>query len=64
MKQALIFIEEIKRKKQAIRETKSQYLKNDYAKSVKNDIKELQDYCFFKGLDFSKLLKLLTEDEK
>lgn len=57
MKQALILIDEINRKKQAMRETDSQYLKNDYSKQIHEDISELRDYAGFRGLDFVDLMR-------
>ena len=60
MKQALIFIDEINRKKSALQKTKSQYLKNDYSKSIRQDIKELKSYCEYKGLDFQELKRRLS----
>lgn len=56
LKQALILVDEINRKKKAMTATKSVYLWNDYAKSISSDIKELQDYCRFKKLNFKKLM--------
>lgn len=53
MEQARIFAKEINRKIQAIEKTKSQYLKNDYAKSVRADLEELKTYCNYKGLNFT-----------
>lgn len=60
MKQALIFIDEISRKKEAIHNTKSTYLKNDYSKSIRQDMEDLKEYCEYKGLDFKELLKRLA----
>lgn len=55
MKQALILIDEINRKKVALTKAKSQYIRNDYSKSIRSDIEELKEYCSYKGLDFSDL---------
>jgi hypothetical protein len=59
MKQALKLVDEINRKKNAILETRSSYLRNDYAKSISADISELRDYCNFKGLDFNEVVRLI-----
>lgn len=59
MKQAEKLITEINRKKEAIRQTKSIYLINDYHKSIKSDLFELRDYCKFKGLDFDEVTELI-----
>ena len=59
MKQALILIDEINRKKQAIKKTNSQYLKNDYSKSIRDDVWELKTYCKYKGLDLKDVLTKL-----
>ena len=59
MEQALLLIDEINRKKEAIRKTKSTYLINDYYKSVRADMFELRDYCKYKGLDFKKVVRFI-----
>lgn len=61
MRQALILVDEIKRKKEALKRKRSDCLINDYTKSIKRDMKELKDYCKFKGLDFGRLEKLINE---
>lgn len=61
MKQALVLVEEIKRKKKALVKTKSEYLMLDYLKSIRSDINELRIYCKYKKLDFSELKKQFTE---
>ena len=60
MKQALLFIDEIKRKKEAVHKTKSTYLKDDYSKSIRQDMEDLKEYCEYKGLDFKELTKRLA----
>ena len=55
MKQALIFLKEINRKKDAIKNTKSKYLIEDYTKSIEEDEKELKEYCLYKGIDYEEL---------
>ena len=60
MKQALKFIEEINRKKLALQKTKSTYLKNDYSKSIRQDMEDIKEYCEYKGLDFKELIKRLA----
>lgn len=59
MKQAKILVAEINRKREAIRQTKSTYLINDYHKSIRSDMFELRDYCKFKGIDFSEVAELI-----
>lgn len=61
MKQALILVDEIKRKKAAVKRAKSQHVKNDYSKSIRDDMNELKEYCEYKGLDFGRLKKLIDE---
>lgn len=61
MRQALILVDEIKRKKDAIKRKRSQYVVNDYSKSIHRDINELREYCQYKGLDFEYLMKLINE---
>lgn len=60
MKQARKLLEKIDRKKQALLKTDSEHLKKDYSKSIKSDLKELKDYCKFKGLDFEELTRGTT----
>jgi hypothetical protein len=45
LKQALKEVEEIKRLYEAMKKTKSMYLKNDYAKAIHNKKEELKFYC-------------------
>ena len=59
MKQALILVDEINRKRKAIDETKSIYLKSDYLKSISDDIRELKTYCKYKKISFAKVGKLI-----
>lgn len=61
MRQALILVDEIKRKKAAVKRAKTQYVKNDYSKSIRDDLNELKEYCEYKGLDFGRLKKLIDE---
>lgn len=58
MKNAKKMVAEIDRKKRALRNTKSEHLERDYRKSIYSDLKELRDYCKFKGLDFKAVIKL------
>ena len=58
MKQALIFAEEIARKQEAIRKTKSPMLRRDYEKSVKRDLGELREYCKAMKLDFAAIVNM------
>ena len=59
MKQALSLVDEINRKNEAIRKTKSTYLINDYYKSIRSDMFELRDYCKFKGLDLNEVVRFI-----
>ena len=59
MKQAKILIAEINRKRDAIRNTNSAYLINDYHKSIRSDMFELRDYCKFKGIDLNEVTELI-----
>lgn len=52
-----MFASEIKRKRQAKNNTSSQYLKNDYLKSIKRDLEELKVYCEYKNLKFENVYK-------
>ena len=51
MKQALIYLDEIKRMQQAIKKTKSYKLKNDYSKAIKRKKAELKEYCKYKNIN-------------
>lgn len=55
MKQALILVDEINSKREAIRKTKSEHLFADYCKSIESDISELKEYCKYRGIDFNEL---------
>lgn len=59
MKQALKLVDEINRKNEAIRKTKSTYLRNDLYKSIRDDMFELRDYCKFKGLDLNEVARFI-----
>ena len=59
MKQALILVGEINRKRQVIKQTKSKHLKADYTKSIRGDIRELRTYCKYKKIYFPTLEKLI-----
>ena len=59
MKQAKLLADEINRKREAIRKTKSTYIRNDYYKSIRADMFELSDYCKFKGLDFKEVARFI-----
>lgn len=52
-------IEEIKRLKQAVEKTDSNYLKNDYSKRISRMIKELREYCHYRGLNFKEMMRRL-----
>ena len=59
MKQAKLLVDEINRKREAIRKTNSTHLINDYHKSIRSDMFELRDYCRFKGIDLNEVAKLI-----
>lgn len=59
MRQALKLVDEINRKREAIRQTKSTYLINDLYKSIRADMFELKDYCKFKGIDFKEVARFI-----
>lgn len=59
MKQAMKLIENINRKKTAIKKSSSDYLKRDFEKSIRDDIEELKDYCQFKNIDFKEVEKYI-----
>lgn len=61
MRKALEFVQEIKRKQEAIEKTNSRHLINDYKKSIKRDIKELKYYCEIKGIDYNQLMPFSNE---
>lgn len=61
MKQAIIFAKEIKRKQEAVERTKSNYLKNDYSKSIYADIQELYTYCQYRDIDFADVARYLAD---
>ena len=56
MKAAMRQVEEIDRLKEAIRKTKSNYLKNDYAKNMRTLKRELKEYCRYRGIDYQRVL--------
>lgn len=61
MKQAVKFAKEILRKQKAI-ETSSQKLKNDYSRSVKQDIRDLKYYCYRRNLNYEEVMKQARRD--
>lgn len=58
MDEAIKFMKEINRKRKAINSTKSDYLVNDYSKSVRRDIEDLKFYCRCHGISFAEVVKL------
>ena len=50
-------IEEINRMYASIEKTKSQYLRNDYLKSICKMKKELKTYCKYRGYDYNEISK-------
>lgn len=59
MKAAREHIEEINRLYASIKKTNSQYLKNDYSKSIYRMLDELKEYCKYKGYSYKELTKLI-----
>ena len=57
MKRAIEFAKEILRKQAAIEASRSYKLKNDYIKSVKQDIRDLKYYCYRQHLNFNEVIK-------
>jgi glycerol-3-phosphate responsive antiterminator len=55
LKQALKEVEEIKRLYEAMKKTKSMYLKNDLAKGIHNKKEELKFYCKCKKINIRDL---------
>ena len=55
MKQVLKEVEDIKRMREAISKTKSDYLINDYKKAISRKIRDLKEYCTYKGLNYKEL---------
>ena len=62
MKQALILMKEINRKREAIKNSKSEHLKHDYKTRIKRDLQELKEYCGYKGLDYKAVTGERTYD--
>lgn len=59
--QALIMVEKIRQKKEALKRTASKRLQNDYTKSIKSDFRELKEYCGYKGLNFERFEEFIKE---
>ena len=57
MKQAIIVVNEIKRLEKAMEKSKSEYLKKDYAKNIKELKSELKEYCGYKKLNYYELVR-------
>lgn len=57
MKQALKVAAEIERLKGAIERTKSEKLKRDYSKGIRNLTAELKEYCGYRKIDFNELIR-------
>ena len=55
MIQALKEANDIKRMREAISKTKSNYLINDYKKAISRKIRDLKEYCDHKEIDFKEL---------
>lgn len=60
MKQAIEMVKSINKKKNAIRNTKSKYLKRDFSRSIWSDMQELKEYCLYKSLDFDFLYSMIV----
>ena len=57
MRQALLLVAEINRKKIAIKKTKNSKLKMDYCKAIVRDKQQLREYCQFKKLDYNEIAR-------
>ena len=57
MKQAIKVVEEIERLKGAIEKTESEKLKKDYSKGIRKLTAELKQYCYYKKLKFSEVMR-------
>lgn len=62
MKQAVEFAKEILRKQAAVKTSKSQKLKNDYSRSIKQDIRDLKYYCYRKNLNYNEVMNQARRD--
>lgn len=56
MKAAKRQVDEIIRLKEAMKKSKSKYLKNDYSLNIKKLTAELKEYCGYRGFDFQKVI--------
>lgn len=56
MKAALRQAAEIKRKRAAVAQTDSPYLRRDYGKSIKRLEAELREYCMHRGFDYNAIM--------
>ena len=57
MKQAQKVVKEIERLKWAIYKTNSEHLIRDYSKQTVKLIKELKEYCRYKKLNFTEVMR-------
>lgn len=55
MKQALKLIDEINWMKLSIKNSSSIHLKRDYEKAIRRDLRDLEEYCSYKGIDYKEL---------
>lgn len=61
MKQALKLIDEINRMKLSINNSSSVYLRRDYEKVIRRDLRDLEEYCSYKGIDYKELKKRIVK---
>lgn len=57
MVKAVEFMREINRKSRAAKSSKSEYLKNDYLKSIRRDIADLKFYCNCHGIKYEDVVR-------
>ena len=62
MKQALKVKQEIDQLNEAIKKTKSPYLKRDYLKAIHRKKNDLKEYCKYKSLSYAKVMKIKGEN--
>ena len=62
MKQAVKVVKEIERLKWAIYKTNSEYLIKDYSKQIVKLIKELKEYCRYKKLNYTEVMRGASDE--
>lgn len=56
MKQATKTLNEIRELNAAIHKSKSPKLKRDYSKAMRRKIKDLKEYCMYRGISLEELI--------